>query len=59
MKERDIIEGFKRSDIKVMTDLDELKKFIEQQKAENVNLLMMTSGTFGGLKWDDLATFTN
>ena len=51
----DIRGHFNFPDLKVFTCEKALKAFLKNQKWENANLLMMSSGTFGGL---DLAGLT-
>lgn len=45
----DVRNGFNRSDLKIMTDTSALENFLLEKNWENKNLLMMSSGDFGGL----------
>ena len=47
--ENDIREAFKRDDLNVFTDSNELLDFLKKQDWQNTNLLLMSSGTFGEL----------
>ncbi|TDB68873.1 UDP-N-acetylmuramate--L-alanine ligase [Arundinibacter roseus] len=51
----DIRAAFKRDDLFVFTKPEELVGFLKEQKWVNTNLLMMSSGTFGGLDLKKLA----
>lgn len=52
----DVKKAFHRESLHVFTDQEALLKFLLSQKWENKNLLMMSSGTFGGLDLKGLAT---
>jgi len=52
----EVKEAFKRSSLEVFTDKDALKDFLTSLAWKNKNLLMMSSGTFGGLELKGLAT---
>ncbi len=45
----DIRTAFKRDDLNIFTDPTTLEAFLKAQNWTNANLLMMSSGTFGGL----------
>ncbi|WP_428658135.1 UDP-N-acetylmuramate--L-alanine ligase [Runella sp.] len=47
--------AFKRKDLHVFTDNGDLKQFLLTQKWDKANLLMMSSGTFGGLNLKEIA----
>lgn len=47
-------EAFGRQDLKVFTDSASLKSFLLEQDWKHKNLLMMSSGTFGGLDLNEL-----
>ncbi len=47
--------AFQRDDLQVFTDNEALQQFLLEQKWEQSNLLMMSSGTFGGLNLKELA----
>jgi UDP-N-acetylmuramate: L-alanyl-gamma-D-glutamyl-meso-diaminopimelate ligase len=51
----DIREAFKRDDLKIFTDSDELAAFLKSLEWKDSNLLLMSSGTFGGLDLKSLA----
>ncbi len=53
--EQDIRTAFKRNDLKVFTEKEPLQEFLRSQSWQNANLLMMSSGTFGGLDLKALA----
>ena len=55
LSEDDIRTAFKRNDLKIFTDPAELQIFLKNQNWQNTNLLMMSSGTFGGLDLKELA----
>ncbi len=52
----DVKAAFKLERLEVFTDVEALQQFLRSQSWQNANLLMMSSGTFGGL---DLKTLTN
>jgi UDP-N-acetylmuramate: L-alanyl-gamma-D-glutamyl-meso-diaminopimelate ligase len=52
----DVKKAFHRENLHVFTDQEALLKFLLSKKWENKNLLMMSSGTFGGLDLKGLAT---
>lgn len=56
LSEVDIKEAFAREDLLVITQNDELVKWLKSQSWVNKNLLLMSSGNFGGLVLEDLAT---
>lgn len=53
--ETDIREAFKRDDLKVFTDSNALRDFLNEQNWHQANLLLMSSGTFGDLDLKNLA----
>ena len=53
--EQDIRIAFKRNDLKIFTEKEALQEFLRSQSWQNANLLMMSSGTFGGLDLKALA----
>jgi UDP-N-acetylmuramate: L-alanyl-gamma-D-glutamyl-meso-diaminopimelate ligase len=55
ISEEDIKAAFKRNDLVIFTEPAALTDFLKNQKWENANLLMMSSGTFGGLDLKQLA----
>ncbi len=55
ISEDDIRSAFKRTDLLIFTEPSALTDFLKQQNWANSNLLMMSSGTFGGLDLKALA----
>ncbi len=51
----EILEAFGDNRIMFMQDSEELTNFLQNQRWQNHNLLLMSSGNFGGIKIDDLA----
>ncbi len=49
ISEQQVIDAFGRKDLKVFTQSNELKTYLQSQKFNNVSLLMMSSGTFDGI----------
>jgi UDP-N-acetylmuramate: L-alanyl-gamma-D-glutamyl-meso-diaminopimelate ligase len=49
LSKEDVKAFFGRDDLQVFTDTEELKTFLKSQNWFNANLLMMSSGTFGGM----------
>jgi len=54
--EEQIKNAFARGDLKVFTNSNELGKFLKSLSMQNAVLLMMSSGTFDGIKMEQLAT---
>ncbi len=50
-----IKNSFGRPDIEVFTDTNSLKNYLQEQDYTNSNLLLMSSGNFGGMNLLDLA----
>jgi UDP-N-acetylmuramate: L-alanyl-gamma-D-glutamyl-meso-diaminopimelate ligase len=50
-----IIDSFGRNDLKVFSDRESLKSFLLSQNWQNNNLLLMTSGQFGGMNIIELS----
>ncbi|MBE0639552.1 MAG: peptidoglycan synthetase, partial [Bacteroidales bacterium] len=55
ISEEDVIEGFDNPDLKVFTEAKALENFIRSQQMTHTNLLMMSSGNFGGIDLKRLA----
>lgn len=55
ISEEDIRTAFKRNDLLIFTDPNTLRSFLKEQAWTSTNLLMMSSGTFGGLDLKELA----
>ncbi|HEY4655255.1 MAG TPA: Mur ligase family protein [Cyclobacteriaceae bacterium] len=51
----DIKKAFGSDSIKIFTDPDELREYLTKQSWMNKNLLLMSSGNFGGLSVNELA----
>ncbi|WP_350287145.1 Mur ligase family protein [uncultured Croceitalea sp.] len=49
-----IAEAFQRKDLQIFTDSASFKSFIETQEYQNTTLLLMSSGNYGGLNFDDV-----
>ncbi|MBO6762379.1 MAG: hypothetical protein JJ909_15590 [Roseivirga sp.] len=49
ISEDELVDAFKRKDLKLFTDAEKLEQFILSQDWNNRNLLLMSSGNFGGL----------
>jgi UDP-N-acetylmuramate: L-alanyl-gamma-D-glutamyl-meso-diaminopimelate ligase len=55
----DIKKAFGSDSIKIFTDPDELREYLTKQSWMNKNLLLMSSGNFGGLSVNELAGSLN
>lgn len=55
LSETDIKKAFGGSELIVFSDAEKLKVFLQEQTWKNKNLLMMSSGNFGGLNLSQLA----
>ncbi|MBU2045235.1 MAG: peptidoglycan synthetase, partial [Bacteroidetes bacterium] len=53
--ERKVIEAFKRKDLKFFNHPEKIKSYLQTFQFDNINLLMMSSGNFGGI---NLVEFT-
>ena len=53
--ESKVIEAFKRDDLKFFNHPEKIKSYLQTFQFDNINLLMMSSGNFGGI---DLVEFT-
>ena len=49
-----ILEAFDRDDLIVMTDPKEFKEWLFKQSLNNSSLLLMSSGNYGGLDFEEL-----
>ena len=54
LSEEDIRTAFKRDDLQIFTDSNELAAFIKSQNWNDANLLLMSSGTFGDIDLKEL-----
>lgn len=52
---KDVVEGFGNPALTVFTDAASLETFLQNQDMKNANLLMMSSGNFGGIDLKQLA----
>jgi UDP-N-acetylmuramate: L-alanyl-gamma-D-glutamyl-meso-diaminopimelate ligase len=55
LEDTDIRKGFASSSLHIFRDKSSLESFLLQQNWKNKNLVMMSSGNFGGLSIQDLA----
>lgn len=55
ISETDVKNAFGSSTLKVFTDVNKLQDYLTGQSWKNKNLLMMSSGNFGGIKINELA----
>ena len=55
LEESFVIDAFKNEHLNIFTDRESLKQFLLEQNWHRTNLLLMTSGNFGGLDMDALA----
>ncbi|MEW5676389.1 Mur ligase family protein [Flavobacterium enshiense] len=54
-----IAQAFRRNDLIIYTNPDEFKKFLFNRDLENSALLLMSSGNYGGLNFDDVKNLIN
>ena len=54
--EAQIAGAFERDDLIIYTNPQEFKEFLFQQNLENTALLLMSSGNYGGLDFEELKT---
>jgi UDP-N-acetylmuramate: L-alanyl-gamma-D-glutamyl-meso-diaminopimelate ligase len=54
LSESDIRDAFGSESVRVFTSRDELERYLSEQSWRNKDLLLMSSGTFGGLSVDQL-----
>jgi UDP-N-acetylmuramate: L-alanyl-gamma-D-glutamyl-meso-diaminopimelate ligase len=52
--EQQIAAAFQRNDLKIYTDPTQFKAFLFAQKFENTALLLMSSGNYGGLDFEEV-----
>jgi UDP-N-acetylmuramate: L-alanyl-gamma-D-glutamyl-meso-diaminopimelate ligase len=52
-----IADAFERDDLIIYTDAEAFKDFLYAQDFKNKTLLLMSSGNYGGLEFDELRTF--
>ncbi len=54
IKETQIEEAFERKDLVIFTDPADFKTYLYTQEFKNTNLLLMSSGNYGGLDFDEV-----
>ncbi|WP_408025432.1 UDP-N-acetylmuramate--L-alanine ligase [Tenacibaculum sediminilitoris] len=54
-----IAKAFKREDLIIYTNPQEFKEFLFSQNLENTALLLMSSGNYGGLDFDEVKALVN
>ena len=54
VSEQQIAKAFKRDDLVIYTDPKEFKDFLFSQDLTNTVLLLMSSGNYGGLDFDEV-----
>jgi len=54
-----IAQAFDRDDLIIYTDPSEFKTFLFSQNITNSSLLLMSSGNYGGLSFDEITTLLN
>ena len=59
VSKQQIYEAFNREDLIIYTNADEFKKFVFNVDLSNTNLLLMSSGNYGGLNFDELKEEVN
>ncbi|OIQ39371.1 MAG: peptidoglycan synthetase [Bacteroidetes bacterium MedPE-SWsnd-G1] len=59
VSEKQIKEAFNRDDLIVYTNPDEFRKFLFSENLESTALLLMSSGNYGGLDFDEVSKLTN
>lgn len=57
VSKQQILDAFNRDDLIVYTDPKDFKDFLFNQNFENTNLLLMSSGNYGGLGFEKLVSF--
>ena len=59
IEESQIVEAFKRRDLKVFTNASDFKAHLFNLKLNNSVLLLMSSGNYGGLNFDEIKELMN
>jgi len=54
VSEDQIAQAFKREDLIIYTNPEEFKTYLTQKDFENSALLLMSSGNYGGLDFDEV-----
>lgn len=55
ISEAQIADAFQRDDLKIFTNPEDFKSFLFAQNFENTALLLMSSGNYGGLNFEEVA----
>ncbi|MCZ6595444.1 MAG: Mur ligase family protein [Bacteroidetes bacterium] len=59
ISEKQIAEAFKRDDLVIYTDPNGFEEFLFSQKYNNTSLLLMSSGDYGGLDFEEVKGLVN
>jgi len=59
MDEQTLREGFRKSDLRLFTDISQLKTFLESQDYDQTNLLMMSSGNYDDMDLSQIQSKIN
>jgi len=59
ISEKQIAEAFKRDDLVIYTDPSGFEEFLFSQKYNNTSLLLMSSGDYGGLDFEEVKRLVN
>jgi UDP-N-acetylmuramate: L-alanyl-gamma-D-glutamyl-meso-diaminopimelate ligase len=59
VSEQQIFDAFKRKDLKVFTNPNDFKTYLFNLNLDNSVLLLMSSGNYGGLDFDEVKTLIN
>ena len=59
ISEQQIFDAFKRKDLKVFTNPNDFKTYLFNLNLDNSVLLLMSSGNYGGLDFDEIKTLIN
>jgi len=59
VSEQQIFDAFKRNDLKVFTNPESFKKHLFNMNLDNSALLLMSSGNYGGLDFDEVKKIIN
>jgi len=59
VSEQQIFDAFKRNDLKVFTNPEGFKKHLFNMNLDNSALLLMSSGNYGGLDFDEVKELIN
>ncbi|NND87918.1 MAG: peptidoglycan synthetase, partial [Flavobacteriaceae bacterium] len=52
--ESQIAEAFQRDDLTIFTDSEDFKQFLQEQELHDCSVLLMSSGNYGGLDFDEV-----